>query len=174
MVSEVLSYNIQEWICLKKRKYVWSCIKNVFPDNVLPFFNWNVWIISSTREANMLSISSPSASLPQPREKLFWELGALSSCFPFATPNVPLLPPSCLQQSRGRKEKVLLGTLLHGNQMGCVWAYSRTPKIMIHLFQTVAPDHPEPTVAIAQDSGGAQTCVSWLLAARDYVLSRWG
>jgi len=64
--------------------------------------------------------NSPSAFLPQSREKLFWELAALSSCSLFATPNVQQLPPGCSQQSRKREEKALLGTLPHGYQMGCV------------------------------------------------------
>lgn len=117
--------------------------------------------------------SSPSAALLQPREKLFWELGTLSSCFPFAAPNVQQLPLGCSQQRRERKEKLLLGTPLHGSQMGCDWVYSRTSKTMSHYYK-INCSRQMPQTTRAQDWGGAQTCVSWLLASGDCVLSRWG
>lgn len=100
---------------------------------------------------------SPSAALLQPREKLFWELRTLSSCFPFAAPNVQQLPLGCLQQRRERKEKLFLGTPLHGSQMGCDWVYSRTSKTMSHYY-TINCSRQMPQTTQVQDWGGAQMC----------------
>lgn len=148
-------------------------MKNVFPDKVLQFFNWNVWITSFTREGNMASaLHLPPCCSPERSSSGNLELSAAAS--PLQLQMYNSFPLAACSRAEEGKKKCCWVPLLHGNEMGCVWAYSHTSKIMTHLFQTAAPDHPEPAVAIAQDSGAIQTCVSWLLATRDYVLFRWG
>lgn len=79
MAFLVLSYNIQKCV-LKQSKSVLSSIKDVFPDNVLHFFNWNVWIISYTREGNMRSaLHLPPYCSPETSSSGNLELSAAAS-----------------------------------------------------------------------------------------------
>lgn len=165
MAFLVLSYNIQKRV-LKQSKSVLSSIKDMFPDNVLQFFNWNVWIISYTREGNM---GSALHLLPycSPERSSSGSLDLSAAASPLQLQMFSSFPlVACSREEEGKK---ICCWVLHC--MAARWAVTESTHAprkqwVIIIKWTVPVRCPRPSRA--QDWGGAQTCVSWLLASVDY------